>query len=87
MIFNRNSDEQITSSAKKDIKDIDHRVTEFSRWLQKLSKPSLITVCRSRYSHFSPADQWAYMEKKLLEKLQSLYTLDVRSIHEIVESY
>lgn len=46
-------------------------------------QPALITVCRSRHSGFTPADQWAFIEQTLLERLRGLYPLAVRTLQDL----
>jgi hypothetical protein len=42
--------------------------------------PKVITICRSRFSGFTPDDQWEFIEGSLLEGLKSLYELEVHSV-------
>ena len=37
---------------------------------------AVVVVARSRLSGFTPADQWAFIERTLLERLGALYDLD-----------
>jgi len=39
--------------------------------------PKVITICRSRFSGFTPDDQWEFIENLLIEGLKSLYELEV----------
>jgi len=47
-------------------------------------KPFLITICRSRFSGFTPADKWEFIEEKLVERLSEIYDVNVLSINEII---
>lgn len=55
----------------------------------KKINPSIITLCRSRNSGFTPADQWKFIEDNLLFKLSSLYPIAVKHIENqaIAKSY
>jgi len=63
---------------KVDRELISERIAEVTRKL-KQSKvvPKVITICRSRFSGFTPDDQWEFIESSLLKELGSLYELDV----------
>lgn len=57
--------------------EIDARIDRFVQALAyKRIKPLIIDICRSRFSGYTPADQWEYIEKKLLTGLDNLYGLD-----------
>lgn len=43
-------------------------------------QPRLIDFCRSRYSGYTPADQWELIEGRLLKRLGDLYAFEVRPI-------
>jgi hypothetical protein len=45
--------------------------------------PRLITICRSRFSGYTPEDQWEYIEQTLLSKLKQVY--DINSVQHISE--
>ncbi len=40
-------------------------------------RPQVITLCRSRHSGYTPADQWQFIEKQVLDGLSSLYPIDI----------
>jgi len=46
-------------------------------------RPELIDIARSRYSGYTPADQWRFIEENLIRKLGALYELDVRGADEV----
>ena len=46
-------------------------------------EPQLIDVCRSRFSGFTPEDQWAFIEEKLIERLGALFNLEIFHISDI----
>jgi hypothetical protein len=57
---------------------IEQRIDQFVTCLAALRlTPSLVTICRSRISGFTPADQWEFIEQQLLDRLQQLYPLHV----------
>ncbi|WDF77685.1 UPF0489 family protein [Mucilaginibacter sp. KACC 22773] len=45
--------------------------------------PKVITICRSRFSGFTPDDQWEFIEDSLLKGLKSLYELEVHLVAEL----
>lgn len=45
---------------------------------EKKFKPTLITICRSRHTGFTPADQWMLIEERLLAGLASIFSLDMK---------
>lgn len=45
-------------------------------------RPQLIEIARSRFSGFTPADQWEFIERALLTQLRAIFELDVRTIDE-----
>ena len=52
------------------------RIAEFTDMLaMKKIHPSMINICRSRYSGFTPEDQWAFLEEELVSRLRSLYNV------------
>jgi hypothetical protein len=63
---------------------IKQRVVAFiDKLAQRRVRPRLITVCRSRHSGYTPADQWQFIEEQLLDGLNSLYPVETISIDEI----
>jgi UPF0489 domain len=46
-------------------------------------KPRIITLCRSRFSGFTPNDQWELIENELCEKLSELYCVNIIYYHQI----
>jgi len=67
---------------------IDKRINRFVEFLKKNNlKPGLIDICRSRFSGYTPADQWEYIENKLMEGLAQLYNLQVIHISEFNRIY
>lgn len=43
-------------------------------------RPALIVIARSRFSGFTAADQWTFIERALIERLRTLYDVDVFTI-------
>ena len=56
------------------IKRIDQFVTSL---MQIKIKPLLIVICRSRFSGFTPGNQWEFIEANLLKKLSSIYRVEL----------
>ena len=51
---------------------------------QKRIKPQIITICRSRISGYSPADQWVFIEDYLIKQLSNIYDLQINHINDIL---
>lgn len=52
------------------------RMNAFIAFLQRCEvDPRLIVMCRSRFSGYTPADQWEFVERELIGRLSSLYVL------------
>jgi len=49
----------------------------------KKIKPQIITICRSRYSGFTPKDQWEFIEIELVKMLKNLYGISINYINEM----
>lgn len=84
LIFNSLQPEYISTKLKVSEDEIVKRIDLFIDFLIKNNvKPRLIDICRSRLSGFTPEDQWEFIEKKLIEKLSTLYNLEINHIKEI----
>ena len=67
---------------------IDKRIARFVDFLRQNNlKPGLIDICRSRFSGYTPEDQWQYIENRLIEQLNDLYSLTVTYIGEFDRIY
>ena len=59
---------------------VQKRINAFKRWLERNKvNPCMISVCRSRYSGYTPATMWADVENELLVRLGEVYELDTQS--------
>ncbi len=84
LLFNSLHSEVISSKLKVSPKEIIIRIDRFIEFLRKNNvKPQLIDICRSRLSGFTPEDQWEFIEEKLIEKLSTLYNIEINHIKEI----
>ncbi|RAJ74054.1 uncharacterized protein UPF0489 [Chitinophaga dinghuensis] len=62
------------------------RMDEFIALLHhKNIRPALITICRSRYSGYTPEDQWELIEQLLLKGLNTLYQTSLVHIYEATD--
>lgn len=60
------------------------RIEQFGTYLQNNDiQPRMIDLCRSRFSGYTPEDQWEFIETHLLKKLATIYDLDVIHLEEI----
>lgn len=67
---------------------IDKRIARFIDFLDRNAlRPALIDICRSRFSGYTPEDQWLYIENKLMDGLRQLYSLKVTHISEFDKIY
>jgi hypothetical protein len=84
LLFNSLHSEVIPSKLKVSPKEIIIRIDRFIEFLRKNNvKPQLIDICRSRLSGFTPEDQWEFIEEKLIEKLSTLYNIEINHIKEV----
>ncbi|PRX56386.1 UPF0489 family protein [Flagellimonas meridianipacifica] len=72
------------SSLLKNKKEIEERVKKFVNTIsKKVGEPQIITICRSRFSEYTPPEQWEFIEKYLISCLSEIYNLDIHYIDEI----
>ncbi|MCX2431632.1 UPF0489 family protein [Pedobacter sp. GR22-10] len=65
------------STLRKDENVIKQRIVSFiAQLIQKKISPQIITICRSRFSGFTPSDQWEFIEAELIGELAKLYNLN-----------
>lgn len=76
----------LTENLQVSPQQITDRVYQFGNFLVANSIcPALINICRSRLSGYTPAHQWQFIETQLIDRLQSLYPLELMSISTIVK--
>ncbi len=69
---------------KVEQQDILDRINQFTELLkQKRVKPHIIDICRSRFSGYTPDDQWEFIEKALLKNLKELYPIELIPVSEL----
>ena len=74
-------------SVKKSLDQISERINIFGQQLKfKNVHPAVITICRSRYSGYTPEDQWMEIENLLLNELNSIYSLKINNLYGIYKS-
>jgi hypothetical protein len=60
------------------------RIERFASWLEaNRVQPRLIGSARSRFSGYTPLDQWQFIEQHLIERLGRLYDLELRSADDV----
>ena len=60
------------------------RLDQLQRYLEHHKiQPVLITVCRSKFSGYTPADQCDFIQEELLKRLNSLYGLAIKHVAEV----
>ncbi|MGM0607909.1 MAG: UPF0489 family protein [Candidatus Muiribacteriota bacterium] len=63
--------------------EIQSRIDDFFKYLKNNQiKPSHILLCRSRFSNYTPENQWKFIEKKIIEKFLNLFDLNIISIND-----
>lgn len=63
---------------------IAERIERFTRWLQNNRiQPVLIDICRSRFSGYTPAAHWQWIEEQLLGKLANVFPLTIKHLSEL----
>ena len=73
-----NYDEVYASRLKRSEDNIVKQMDKFMEKLDKMNiQPSLITICRSAYSGFTPSDQCEFIQNILLDGLNNLYDLQI----------
>lgn len=50
-------------------------------------QPTLIDICRSRLSQFTPEDQWEFIETRLIEKFKKLYEVEIKYMSDILPKH
>lgn len=63
---------------------IEERLDAFTAYLERHAvRPQIIASARSRFSGYTPADQWQFIEAGLIRRLGGLYDLEVVSLDQI----
>jgi hypothetical protein len=77
--------EVIPSKLKVSQEQILQRMDQFEQFLRANNfRPRLINICRSRFSGFTPQDQWEFIEQELLNRLGAMYELDLKTVDELL---
>ncbi len=77
-------DKDYVSETKVDKIEIVSRIDSFVDFLRyNHVQPQIIDICRSRYSGYTPLDQWEFIENNLIKALKKLYNCEVFSLNEI----
>lgn len=67
--------------------EIEKRIKTLVRFLSDSKiEPVILTICRSRFSGYTPPNQWAFIEESLIDKLQKLYPLDVSITSDVMRN-
>jgi hypothetical protein len=76
-----NYNEIYPTDTKVDEFTIDDRIKKVVSTLRyKNIKPELINICRSRCSGYTPNDQWELIEKSLIDKLNGVYLISLKTL-------
>jgi hypothetical protein len=78
-------DEIYPSKLKVNEEQVVQRINTFISVLKRKDiQPILIDICRSRYSGYTPSDQWKMIEEKLLSSLQGLYNIELSNYQKFI---
>ena len=78
--------EQYPSKREVSGDEIRRRIQEFTACLSRAAiRPQLVTICRSRFSGYTPGHQWEVIEAELLSALREIYDLEIQQINTIFE--
>jgi hypothetical protein len=67
------------TDTKVDERIIKERIDHFIHLLKKEKVvPLIIDICRSRYSGYTPNDQWEFIEKNVIDKLNEIYPISLK---------
>jgi len=73
-------EDSINGKLKVSIEMIQSRIDCFANMLRKKNfKPTCITICRSRFSGYTPGEQWEIIEQRLLQALSSIFTCEIQN--------
>ena len=80
--------QEVTGLKKVSLDIIDTRITRFINFLRENHlQPNMIDICRSRYSGYTPVEQWQYIETKLIAGLEQLYEVEIIHINDLASIY
>lgn len=84
LYFNASPDASHQRPPANSVDVISERMDALMAFLQKSpSTPVLIITCRSRFSGYTPEDQWQFIENTLYDRLHQMYALERHDIQEI----
>ncbi|MEI6385665.1 MAG: UPF0489 family protein [Spirochaetota bacterium] len=82
VLLNEVEETKVRTTWKNDEHEILERIDRLVDFLRKKKiRPQIIDICRSRYSGFTPPDQWEFIEKNLIEKLSVLYDFETVALN------
>jgi len=65
---------------------IEDRILGFAEFLKRNKiRPQIIDISRSRFSRYTPSDQWQSIEQLLLDKLATLYEYEVITLADLTD--
>ena len=80
--------QEVPGLKKVSLDVIDKRINKFLAFLKQNNiQPNLIDICRSRFSGYTPVEQWEYIENNLIAGLSQLYDLEISHIKEFEKIY
>jgi len=83
--FRLGSNAAFEHDVKNDTEAILQRIEDFIIFLKKNDiQPTIINLCRSRISGYTPKENWEFVEKNLLIKLHELYSITIINIEELM---
>lgn len=86
-LYLKNYPEAAPTPLRMSEETIVERLDRFAEFLQRNQvRPQIIDIARSRFSGYTPGDQWAFIERQLVERLESLYPLEIHMVDEVHRS-
>ncbi len=68
--------------------EVCHNIEKFSFFLEEHNiKPDLISICRSRFSGYTPAEHWQWIEDELLNALAKHYHIRIEYFPDLLKRY
>ncbi len=80
-IFNQSEDLVYRPEAHVSKQTILARIEVFGTWLRENKiNPQIIEICRDQYSGYAPFDQIEFIENALVEKLNKIFEMDIKTV-------
>jgi hypothetical protein len=86
-LYLKNYPEAAPTPLRMSERTILERLDAFAAFLRdKQVQPQIIDIARSRFSGYTPHDQWRFIEENLIQRLSDLYDLDIKTVDQVYAS-